>query len=154
MESKAIVKLDDSARREIAVQISKGIPDAECRDLVAFIDKLLAIRRSDQSYARKLKSTLAETLNVKIIWPALKILALEFKRRIWDKTSPNSKLGIAGALIGLTFFAGGAAGIAAMGSAISVPLWVVFGAGAMYAGYLRDALVRRIEEWSAPTIDI
>ncbi|OCC02401.1 hypothetical protein BA190_24055 [Labrys sp. WJW] len=51
--------------------------------------------------------------------------------------------GIAGAGAGLAFFGTQGAGIAALGTAAGVPLWVVPGAGSMFAKTLHEELTKR-----------
>jgi hypothetical protein len=46
------------------------------------------------------------------------------------------------------------AGIAALGSAVAVPLWVVFGAGAMFARHLYEELGRQGEDESSVTYTV
>ncbi|WP_159947110.1 hypothetical protein [Rhizobium sp. 18065] len=144
----------DARQRIAAIAIAKEVPDIECRELVAFIDKILIVRDSKQSNLQKLKATMAETLNVKVIWPTLKLIFRECRRRLWDNRSTNTRLGLTGSIAGLVFFGGQSAGIAAMGGAIGVPLWVVFGAGAMYANHLREALMERIDAHTRPHTDL
>jgi hypothetical protein len=144
----------DSRQRQSATAIAIEIPDVESRVLITFIDTLLDIRASKEGKLRKLKATITATLRAKLIWPAIKLIYRECKDRFWDKRSTTTRFGLAGSLIGLTFFGGQGAGIAALGGAIGVPLWVVFGAGAMYANYLREELVDRLNPHNGPKIDL
>lgn len=43
-------------------------------------------------------------------------------------------------------FSGQGAGIAALGGAIGVPLWVVFGAGGAFVGVFIDEAKRRVDD--------
>lgn len=47
------------------------------------------------------------------------------------------------AAVAMTIFGGANAGIAALGGAIGVPLWVVLGGGSMFAKYLYDELTEK-----------
>lgn len=49
-------------------------------------------------------------------------------------------MGLSAAAVGLAVFGNQAAGIAALGSAIGVPLWIVLGAGSMFADQLLKEL--------------
>lgn len=91
----------------------------------------------------KAREALRATMRVKVIWPAIKIISKALKRHGWDRRSKPSRFGLAGAAIGLATFGGQSAGIAALGTAIGVPLWVVLGAGAQFASTLYGELVRR-----------
>lgn len=144
----------DSRQRRSAAAIATGIPDCEGRVLITFIDTLLDIRVSSRNNLQKLKDTIAATLKAKLIWPTIKLVYRECKDRFWDKRSTTTRVGLAGSIIGLAFFGGQGAGIAALGGAIGVPLWVVFGAGAMYANHLREELIERINPHSGPKLDL
>jgi len=65
------------------------------------------------------------------------------KDKLWVQRNTSSRLAIIGTGIGLSFFYGQGAGIAALGGAIGVPLWVVFGAGGAYAGTIIEAAKRK-----------
>lgn len=52
-------------------------------------------------------------------------------------------MGMGAAATGLALFGGANAGIAALGTAIGVPLWIVLGGGAMFAKYLFDELTQK-----------
>ncbi|MGO8659008.1 hypothetical protein ACC771_26070, partial [Rhizobium ruizarguesonis] len=45
-----------------------------------------------------------------------------------------------------TLFPGANAGIAALGGAVGVPLWMVFGGGSMFLKVLYDELTKRSDE--------
>ena len=95
------------------------------RELSKLTDDLALLYRSDVSAASKGKKATA------IISQALKDLA-------WDNRSLPARLGIAAAVVTAITFGGQGAGIAALGTAIGVPLWVLFGAGAMFLGELYE----------------
>jgi hypothetical protein len=59
------------------------------------------------------------------------------------RTQHLGPLGSGGAAVGVALFGGQSAGIAALGTAIGVPLWVVFGAGAAFAKSLHSELGRK-----------
>lgn len=82
----------------------------------------------------------------------VKILAQETKRLGWDERGTKSRFGIAGAGIGLAVFGGQGAGIAALGGAIGVPLWVVLGAGAYFAPVLIDELAKLVPKSRQPIL--
>jgi hypothetical protein len=50
---------------------------------------------------------------------------------------------MSGAVAGVALFGGKAAGIAALGTAIAVPLWIVLGAGGAFAGVLIEIIEGR-----------
>ena len=74
---------------------------------------------------------------------AAKIVARNLKRMAWDERSTAARFGLGGAALGLAAFGSQGAGIAALGTAVGVPLWVVSGAGASMAGVLLEELKRK-----------
>lgn len=67
----------------------------------------------------------------------------ELKRLGWDERGLKGRLGVGGAATGLLLFGSQGAGIAALGTAFAVPLWVVFGAGATFIGVLYDEITSK-----------
>lgn len=106
---------------------------------------LLGIRNSNLPTVQKGKAAIRLTAQQRVIWPVIRLLAAEVKRIGWDERSMKARLGLAGATIGAMFFGGQSAGIAALGTAIGVPLWVVLGAGATFAGVLIEELKAHLE---------
>ena len=107
-----------------------------------WLQLLVDIHKQDVSPFKKGKAAIAATLNAKVIWPSVKILASEIKKHGWDNRSIGHRFGLGGAAVGLTLFGGQGAGIAALGTAVGVPLWIVFGAGSMFAHQLVQELQR------------
>lgn len=91
----------------------------------------------------KAKKALILTAKSKVVLPALKIIAKQSKKYGWDNRSVAQRLGMGAAAVGITLFGGANAGIAALGGAIGVPLWMVLGGGAMFAKYLIDEITQR-----------
>lgn len=62
------------------------------------------------------------------------------KEVAWDDRGLAARVGLVGAISGLVVFGSQGAGIAALGTAIGVPLWVVFGAGGAFLAMLYEEL--------------
>ncbi|KQP30603.1 hypothetical protein ASF49_13955 [Methylobacterium sp. Leaf104] len=86
---------------------------------------------------------MALTFASKAVWPVVKIIGRQTKRVTWDDRSTTARFGLGGAIAGAVLFGGQSAGIAALGTAVGVPLWVVLGAGASFANVLREELSRK-----------
>ncbi len=128
-------------RRTQAIQISQLVQvssDDELHALISWANELLAIRASDQSNAQKAKEALVATFKSKRIKSALKVLARAVKKHGWDQRSSKSRAGLITSGIALSVFGGQWAGIVALGGGVGVPLWVVFGAGAVFAQTMID----------------
>ena len=131
---------DPDKQRQIAVMIVSSANAAEKEALRIWIERLLALKASNLPTAQKAKRAITLTAESKVVVPSVKIIARETKRLAWDERGLKGRLGLGGAAIGAAMFGGQGAGIAALGTAIGVPLWVVFGAGAAFAGVLYEEI--------------
>jgi len=141
---------DESEQRAVAVRIAASATETEREALLQWMVALLQIRQSTLSSVQKTKQALQLTARSKVIWPIVKMLAKEVKRFGWDDRGIKSRFGIAGAGIGLALFGSQGAGIAALGTAIGVPLWVVLGAGAYFAPVLIEELSKLLPKSLPP----
>jgi hypothetical protein len=141
---------DEPEGREIATRIATTASEQEREALLLWMVQLLQVRDSSSNSVQKAKRAVVLTSKSKVIWPMVKLLAHEVKRVGWDERGTKSRFGIAGAGVGLAFFGTQGAGIAALGGAIGVPLWVVLGAGAYFAPVLIDELRKLIPQSRQP----
>ena len=102
--------------------------------------ELLCIRDSALNRKEKAKRALRVTVRSDVAKHLAMLIGTELKRVGWDDRSWPSRLALAGVLLALGPFWGEGAGIVAMGGAIGVPLWVVFGAGGAFAGVVLQEL--------------
>ncbi|MEH7879584.1 hypothetical protein V7799_19130 [Rhizobium laguerreae] len=142
----------DSSQRQLAVTIAKEVSPTEAEALRVWATRILEIRAENISAIQKAKKAVRHTVSSKVILPAVKIIARQTKKHGWHNRSSTQRLGMGVAAVGVAIFGGANAGIAALGGAIGVPLWMVLGGGAMFAKYLVDELVKR--EKSAATYTI
>jgi len=133
----------DTRHTQLAVIIADNASPDERIALRVWASKLLDIRHGNLSALQKAKAGIATTIASKVIWPTLKIVARKTKDIGWDSRSRTARLGIGGVAAGIALFGGQSAGIAALGTAIGVPLWVVLGAGASFANVLIEEVTRR-----------
>lgn len=127
-------------QKQLAVKIVASANAAEKEALRIWIERLLALKGSDVPAGQKAKKAISITAESKVVLPAVKIIARETKRLAWDERGLKARLGLGGAAVGVALFGGQGAGIAALGTAIGIPLWVVFGAGAAFAGVLYEEI--------------
>lgn len=127
-------------QKQLAVKIAVSANAAEKEALRIWIEDLLALKAANLPFAKKAKQAISLTAKSKVILPMVKIIALETRRLAWDERRLGARLGLGGAAIGVAMFGGQGAGIAALGTVIGVPLWVVFGAGAAFAGVLYEEI--------------
>lgn len=127
-------------QKQLAVKIASHATTDEKQALRLWIEKLLELRGSNLSAVEKAKKALHITSSSRVVLPSVKLLARETKRHAWDDRGLKGRLGLGGAAVGIALFGGQAAGVAALGTAIGVPLWVIFGAGASFVGVLYEEI--------------
>ncbi|WP_296101527.1 hypothetical protein [uncultured Agrobacterium sp.] len=134
---------ENDKQRQLAVTIAKQVSQSEGDEIREWAVKLLEIRGEPIPAPMKAKKALILTAKSKVVLPALKIIAKQSKKYGWDNRSVAQRLGMGAAAVGITLFGGANAGIAALGGAIGVPLWMVLGGGAMFAKYLIDEITQK-----------
>jgi hypothetical protein len=111
-----------STIKPLIVLIGKELTPQE---LSLLSEELLITFNSKLSRVAKIKRGVALTVKA-------------FKELGWDNRSLSGRFGIATAVTTAVIFGSQGAGIAALGTAIGVPLWVVFGAGAVFLGQIYE----------------
>ena len=139
-------------QRAVAIRVASTASTVEREALLLWMVRLIQIRESSLSSTHKAKQALQLTLRSKVVWPVAKILAHEVKRLGWDERGIKSRFGIAGVGVGLALFGTQGAGIAALGTAVGVPLWVVLGAGAYFAPVLIEELKNLVPASRQPKV--
>lgn len=126
--------------RQLAITIAAKASEVERTALEKWGNDLLRIRDSDIDTLEKATQAISLTLDAEVIWPVVTMLGSEIKRVGWDERSLPARLGLSGVALAAAVFSGKGAGIAALGTAVGVPLWVVFGAGGTFIGVLIDEI--------------
>jgi hypothetical protein len=157
-QSKSLLKRNQAAA---LVSLSAAEPIAGHQLATAYLDQasreeraallfwatqLLAIRDLNLPALEKAKRAIRLTIESGAIRPFVTFLGAEIKRIGWDERGLSERLALSAAAVAALMFSGQGAGIAALGGAIGVPLWVVFGAGGAFAGVLIDEAKRRLEK--------
>lgn len=139
--------------RHVAVvrRLDATLTDPQRERFVAWGRELLAIRDADGPAKWKAVQAVQATRRAKVIVPTLNAIVANGKDVLWDDRSWSARLAL-GAAAGVVVTSGGqGAGIAALGTAIGVPLWVVFGAGGAFVGMLVDELQDSLQGQSSKT---
>jgi hypothetical protein len=134
----------ESGQRTMALAVIKYASVSDREILLRWARDLLQIRDSDQSALDKAKAAIRCTVESKAITPFVTMLGGEIKRIGWDERGLPARIGLSAAAIAAVAFSGKGAGIAALGGAIGVPLWVVLGAGGAFAGVLIEEIQRSL----------
>jgi hypothetical protein len=136
-------ELDPDVRGRRVIQfIEPRLSDAQRLILLEWAERLLDIRGSDISTLEKARGAIRETYRREVVLALLTTSASSLKDLAWDDRSWSARLGIGAATVTAAAVGRQGAGIAALGSAVGVPLWIVFGAGGSFAGMLIDELSR------------
>jgi hypothetical protein len=133
---------DQSRERQLAITIVQSASPSDQILLQQWITQLLVLKDAPIGKLEKAKKAIAITASSKAAIVAAKIVTRHVKRVAWDERSTAARFGLGGAALGLAAFGSQGAGIAALGTAVGVPLWVVSGAGASLAGVLLEELNR------------
>lgn len=148
-------------QQQIVTKVLSNTSSEEKIAISNWADQLLAIRRSDYSKIVKGKEAIKLTAKSHVVVPFLKVIAKEFKldqfdiskikmtsysqvlksiKQFWKKRSLPVRLGLGASTVAAVIFGSQGAGIAALGTAVGVPLWVVFGAGGTFVGVLYEEI--------------
>jgi hypothetical protein len=125
--ARAVVRELDPAQREI---------------LADYTNKLILLREADLPTQTKVLDSIDLTADRQVLGVLTKGSGRLLAKHAWKDRSWAARIGLSAAAIASILTAGQGAGIALLGTAIGVPLWVVFGAGGAFAGVLLDEIER------------
>lgn len=131
---------ENRQQREVAVYVASTANDVERAALLSWTQGLLDVRESSLTKKQKLVAAAKLTKTNKVVWPIAKIMAAKLKQIAWDNRSTKMRVGMGTATAAFVVFGSQGAGIAALGTAVGLPLWFVFGAGASFAWMLIEEL--------------
>jgi hypothetical protein len=132
---------DQPRAAHLAEVICKGATEQERKNITDWLGSLIAIAEGDGSALEKARHAVEETTQRDVVWPVVKLVGGEIKRHAWEDRSLATRLAGVGVFTALALGGGEAgAGIAALGTAVGVPLWIVFAAGGAFAGTLLDEI--------------
>lgn len=153
--------MSDERQKQIIQKIVTSTNDEEKEALSKWASRLLEIKNSDMSNIAKGKNAISATTQSKLIIPIIKVLANELNLNqidvskirmssykdvlksidgFWKRRSLPMKLTVGASTVAAIVFGSQGAGIAALGGAIGVPLWVIFGAGGTFVGVLYEEI--------------
>ncbi|MGO6740062.1 hypothetical protein ACC732_34930 [Rhizobium ruizarguesonis] len=137
---------DGDKQKQFAITIAQSATRSEADALRDWARLLIDLKDEKISATAKARQAISLTASSKVIMPAMKIISAQAKKHGWDNRTSTQRLGIAAAAGAFTLFPGANAGIAALGGAVGVPLWMVFGGGSMFLKVLYDELMKRPDE--------
>jgi hypothetical protein len=143
----------------LARPLIANLNNAERQRLLLWAQELMRIRESNLPAWRKGQLALKASVRTDVALPLLRHLAREArslgirsKKHLWDNRGWAARLGMIGVSLGGIVVGGKGAGIAALGGAIGVPLWLVIGAGGAVLGSLIDELSKTSEPSTTYTV--
>ena len=139
----------ESQRRLVSTIVTE-VDDSTRKALLDWAQKLLEIRSSNLPAVHKARralrvSTRKEVIvsTTQLIYSRIEPVIRDVKRHGWDERGIAGRFTIGGIVLGATAFSGQGAGLAALGSAVGLPLWFVLGAGGAFLGTLVEELSRK-----------
>ncbi|MBY3179305.1 hypothetical protein HFO27_32695 [Rhizobium leguminosarum] len=136
---------DNDSQKQLAISIAESVTRTEADALRDWARLLIELKDEKMSAAAKARKAISLTASSRVILPAMKIISAQAKKHGWDNRTSTQRFGIAAAAGAFALFPGANAGIAALGGAVGVPLWAVFGGGSMFLKVLYDELTKRPE---------
>ena len=127
------------AARAIQPLLARMDPLAQDR-LASWLRSLVALRRAPLSPKEKWAAIRKELKEVTVLLPIVGAMGEAVKEHVWDDRTWGFRLAGGAAAVTAATVGGKKAGLAMLGTAVAVPLWVVFGAGAAFAGLIIDEL--------------
>ncbi|MDH3298358.1 MAG: hypothetical protein OEM96_08815 [Gemmatimonadota bacterium] len=138
--------LNKAERKAISAAREK-LDESQKHAVIRLFRRLLDVRELDASAADKLRKAIPDEQDAKSALDALQSSASQIKDLAWDDRTWPARVGIGAATVVAATVAGQGAGLALLGTAIAIPLWVVFGNGNEFAA----ALVADLEASLDPT---
>jgi hypothetical protein len=127
-------------QQSLARRIAQSMPVEEKERFRVWVAKLLEIRGGNGSALFKAKQAVKATVSDGVAVAIARLLATELKRLGWNERGLKWRVGFIAAVITAVVTGGQGAGIAALGGAIGVPLWLVLGAGGAFLAMLYEEL--------------
>lgn len=144
---------NDTAARSLSKAERKAISAARNKldrvqklAVIRLFQRLLEVREMEASAKDKLRKALPDGDDTKAALEALQSSASHIKDLAWDDRTWPARVGIGAATVVAASLAGEAAGLALAGTAIAIPLWVVFGSGEDFAAVLIADLEANLDE--------
>ena len=128
--------------RGVARAVVSELDPAQREILADYTNKLILLRETDLPTQTKVLDSIDLTADRQVLGVLTKGSGRLLAKHAWKDRSWAARIGLSAAAIASILTAGQGAGIALLGTAIGVPLWVVFGAGGAFAGVLLDEIER------------
>ena len=128
--------------RGVARAVVSELDPAQREILADYTNKLILLRETDLPTQTKVLDSIDLTADRQVLGVLTKGSGRLLAKHAWKDRSWAARIGLSAAAIASILTAGPGAGIALLGTAIGVPLWIVFGSGGAFAGELLDEIER------------
>ncbi len=135
---------------ELARSVVASASAAQREALLEWAIDLREIRSSTNAPIQKARLALKATAKKKVLAPILKANLKRAREVMWSERSWAARLAFIGLTIATLGFSGEAAGLAAFGRAISIPIWLVLTASGALLGTIIQEL-QQVAGDSAPS---
>lgn len=126
--------------RRIARTVISELDQAQQEVLAEYVGQLVLVRHADRPAQTKTLDAIDLTADKDVLGVLTKGSGRLLAKHAWTDRSWPGRIGIGAAALATVLTAGQGAGIALLGTAIGVPLWIVFGSGGEFAGVLLDEI--------------
>ncbi len=132
--------MEQAKQVAIVLKVNQQLTYKEKQVVLSWLQELLRIRDSSNPMQYKVYRAIQRTLESDLLRGIVTVIWGQLKSIGWDDRSWSARLSMYAAAVALLVFGGQGAGIAALGGAIGVPLWIICGAGGAFAGMLIQEL--------------
>jgi hypothetical protein len=132
--------MPDDVPHALVRRLDESLTDDERVRFVRWARGLLALRGSPAPVLERAREALRLTRDGGVVVSVLRSSGRGIVRVAWRDRTWAARFAFGGMAVAAAAYGGKSAGIAALGTAVGVPLWVVFGAGGAFAGMLADEL--------------
>ena len=143
-----------SEHSKVARAVVAELDPAQREVLADYMAALILLKQTDLPNQTRVLDAIDLTADAKVLGVLTKGSGRLLAKHAWKDRSWPARIGVSAAAIASILTAGQGAGFALLGTAVGVPLWIVFGAGGAFAGELLDEIDRsRAGDGAAPAGD-
>ena len=132
---------EKTENRKVARAVVSELDSAQREVLADYMTSLIELRAKDLPTQTKVLDSFDLTADKQVLGVLTKGSGRLLAKHAWKDRSWPARMGLSAAALATILTAGQGAAIAVLGTAIGVPLWVVFGSGAAFADGLLDEIV-------------
>ncbi len=134
--------VDKNEPGKLARAVVAELDPAQREVLADYMASLILLRQRELPAQTKVLDSIDLTADRQVLGVLTKGSGRLLAKHAWKDRSWAARIGLSAAALASILTAGQGAGIALLGTAVGVPLWIVFGAGGTFAGALIDEVAR------------